>query len=1598
MTKVAKIIKRDGTKKRFQKSKIYKALESSFYEYDESYDEELYNKITKEILEDIQDKSKNGEITAELVALCITDILYKNNLNNIAEKYIIHRYNKLTAKNINVNIKNLTDNYLYMKDWRLKENSNFNYSVGGLEFYQSGAINARYWLDVVYPKRISEAHINGDIHIGDLSRITIYCGGFEISKLLKEGFKGVGNNLSSKPAKHLRSIINQLINFIGVMSNEFAGAIAINNFSTMLAPFIKKDNLCYDEILQNIQNFVFSVNIPSRFSCQSLTYDQNIIMFDKNDVMKNIQIGDFVENYNNYKEYKVLSMNTKTGEITKNKVTGTIKHNTENEIYKIKLFGGNEINVTENHSLFSINENLDIVENIPSESLKHILVSKKYIDNNESDKLLNITFPSNLGTKNKGLKLEVDEKIGWLLGLYVADGSISGSSISIASYNKNLFNSIKEITETFTKIKDKAHEKQKEKECGDISLGVGRNVSYTIREMCGHNAHFKKIPEIILKSKKSVQLAFLSGLIDGDGYIDIKHNCPIIDTVSKDLVTGIVYLCTKVGIETSVKEIIRGKNSFKPNRKHYNIYILSNKRNLLLCKHPKKFKDIQNLNYPIKDFRHDYSFLNKTLSQLFCSSHISKYSFIGYHKISNKDIDKLREHVKLSLNKILTTDFNNKQQLVSLLDFLYIPRFKKNSFNTTTFLTTNLPEIFNKHLTMIKKEIEIKKTLLLKLNNILIILENVEPIKVHYIKKTDYEKHVYDISVENNQNFVTWNGIIAHNSPFSNITLDLSVPLEIKNKKAILGGKEQDFTYGDCLEEMKLINKAFFEVMLEGDADGRPFSFPIPTINIDKDFNWDEAYLETMWKATGKYGYFYFANYINSNLNSSDARSLCCRLKINTKEILARSSGLLGGTGFLNTGSIGVCTINLPRIAYLSKNKKEFKKTLDEKLEVAYDSLEIKRKILNSNLQNNLYPYSKWYLENLNNHFSTIGINGMHEACLNLIKEGIETEKGKDFATEIMDFVNFKVNEFKTRSGNLYNHEQVPGEGLSTRLAQIDKKKYPEIIVSGDNENIYYTSSTLLPSYKLDDIFFSLEHQNDIQKMFDGGCLRKGTKVLTRQGRMNIEDIVNKTNKGEIVEVLSFNNTDKKEEWKKVKKGFVNDVSKNKKYRITTEGNINIETTDKHKYFVIEKEKFNNVCPICQKSVKNIKAFSSHIRFNKNCKENYVKNNEFVIKEKRTDELKLKDHIIQPSTNVIRDIKENDYDSELMWLIGFFIGDGCISKYIDNRGHNNLIKHTIRFFTSDKQVINKTRTIINKYFDTNISVQPKKKGCYIVSCSKKNATDFFINNGFCVGKKCYDIKIPAKIKEKINKENIFYLLSGLADSDGHINKRDGDFDYYSVSETLIDELIDLCSMAGITIRKYIRYTKRLNEKTIYKFTIPTYEMYKIQKNMNFLHNKNQTKSSIVKYKKEINRKHVVFVKKIQEIQTENLFYDIEVEDNNNYYAGNNGYLLVHNSVFHLYLGESIDNSEMVKSLVKKICTNYELPYISLTPTYSICPNHGFIGSEFFKCPKCGSECQVFSRVVGYYRPVQNYNIGKRREYNDRKKFTKYQIEELNEKR
>ena len=355
--------------------------------------------------------------------------------------------------------------------------------------------------------------------------------------------------------------------------------------------------------------------------------------------------------------------------------------------------------------------------------------------------------------------------------------------------------------------------------------------------------------------------------------------------------------------------------------------------------------------------------------------------------------------------------------------------------------------------------------------------------------KQNIQEFIFNLSVPTRVGFQT---------PFVNVTLDLTPSPLLKDTPVIIGGKPQQETYGDFQKEMDMFNKAFCEVMVEGDASGRVFTFPIPTYNITKDFDWDSEVANEIMKMTSKYGIPYFANFINSDMKPEDARSMCCRLRLDNRELRKRGGGLFGANPL--TGSVGIVTINLPRLGYLYKNKTDFKKNLKRILDLSKDVLDTRRKVVEKNTKDNLYPYSKFYLravferfgEYWKNHFSTIGVIGMNECIRNFSddKEDITTAKGQKFAEEILDYIRDVMTEYQVH-GDLYNLEATPGEGTTYRLAKKDKSQFPDIITAGKEEP-YYTNSTQLPVDYSTDLFEVLRLQDSLQTKYTGGTVLHG--------------------------------------------------------------------------------------------------------------------------------------------------------------------------------------------------------------------------------------------------------------------------------------------------------------------------------------------------------------------------------------------------------------------------------------------------------------------------------------------------------------------------
>lgn len=340
---------------------------------------------------------------------------------------------------------------------------------------------------------------------------------------------------------------------------------------------------------------------------------------------------------------------------------------------------------------------------------------------------------------------------------------------------------------------------------------------------------------------------------------------------------------------------------------------------------------------------------------------------------------------------------------------------------------------------------------------------------------------------------------VGFQTPFTNVTLDLLVPSFYKNQRVIRGGEKCKETYGEFQREMDTFNRAFLEVMSEGDASGRVFTFPIPTYNITKDFDWDNDRVSYLWEAAAKYGIPYFSNFINSDMSPDDARSMCCRLRIDNRELQKRGGGLFGANPL--TGSIGVVTINLPRLAKSATNQKQFWKLLFDQMDLAKESLEIKRKVLEQMTDNNLYPYTKYYLENIKlafgtywrNHFSTIGLVGTNEALQILLGVDITTDKGNAFASEILTKMRDRLADYQEATGNNYNLEATPAEGTSYRLAILDQKKFPDMVfANGQGKEVidpYYTNSTHVPVDFSEDVFEILELQDELQTKYTGGTV-----------------------------------------------------------------------------------------------------------------------------------------------------------------------------------------------------------------------------------------------------------------------------------------------------------------------------------------------------------------------------------------------------------------------------------------------------------------------------------------------------------------------------
>lgn len=793
---ITSIIKRDGSIEPFNPEKIVIAISkagSATGEFDTQVSKELVRSM---VLPRVNAK-KGRAVSVEDVQDIVENVLFDTAFEKTYKAYAIYRNEHTKARErqkVAVDVESSVNEYINQDDWRVRANANQGYSLGGMILNVSGKVTANYWLNSVYPKEIGLAHRNGDFHIHDLDMLSGYCCGHSLRALLNEGFNGVPNKVSSNPPKHLSSALSQAVNFLGTLQNEWAGAQAFSSFDTYLAPFVRIDNLSYDEVKQNVQEFIYNLNVPSRWGC----------------VLPST---------------KVLT--------TENKWKGFDELTTKDKVWSINQQG------------YLCQSAIKIVIKKPYDGLIYEL------SNDAFNYRQTVTAEHRVYVKNDH----------------------SGQTINPAPY----------IVKTAQKIAEE---------------------------------------------EKEVWVPYSIGASGEETWEDW----------------------------TSVNEALTGAKPHPP----INIQI-----NKISCRHYQ--------------------------GDVWCPS---------------------------------VTEGN---------------------------------VIFK-----------------------------------------DEEGHVF-LSGQTQ-------------TPFTNLTFDIHCPDDLRNQHPLIGGKEVDFTYGDLQKEMDMINRAYIEVMIEGDAQGRIFTFPIPTYNITDDFDWDSENSRLMFEMTAKYGTPYFQNFMNSDLDPHMIRSMCCRLRLDLTELIHRGNGLFGSAE--QTGSIGVVTINLARLGYLFKGNWEgLLERFDYLCDLAKTSLEIKRKLITKLMGEGLYPFTKRYLGSFKNFFSTIGVNGANEMIRNFSDDryDITDERGHELAVELLEHLNKRIQNYQAETGNLYNSEATPAEGTATRFAREDRKRFPDIIQAGQDGHRYYTNSTQLPAGFTDDPFEALDHQTDLQRLYLGGTvlhLFTGERISSWKAA---RDIVRKT-------------------------------------------------------------------------------------------------------------------------------------------------------------------------------------------------------------------------------------------------------------------------------------------------------------------------------------------------------------------------------------------------------------------------------------------------------------------------------------------------------
>ena len=1052
-----KIRKRDGRIVDFDRSKITEAIFKAARAVGGS-DRELAQKLSDQVVALI-DRLGYTLPTVEEVQDLVEKVLIENGHAKTAKAYILYRkqHQDIRETKALISAVELMDDYLSQIDWRVRENSNMGYSLQGLNNYLTSALTSNYWLMKVYPPEVGRAHTEGDFHIHDLGILAPYCVGWDLTDLLLRGFGGVPGKTSSRPPRHLRSALGQLVNFFYTLQGEAAGAQAVSNWDTLLAPFVRYDGLDYRQVKQAVQEFVFNLNVPTRTGFQSLAWDELVVVRRRGRI-EVLTIGELVDSqfeehptrvvpnvdgYGRpsegsfavpcYDDIEVLGW--EGGKAKWLRAKAFIRHRVPSPIFlKVRTARG-ETFISPGHSLFAFRDGRIVP-----------------------------VRPHQLRTSRPNAKVGPEDHVV-ALGR-IPEGCLRNEDsldladlISTLPYEakRNIYVHISEGA--FEELERYASRKQALYELGCRYYYDWQEkgmIPFLLWERFGERSDGG-----VLFSLRNYPEARQERTLRGEKLEAFLTVVACYLTEGKSTATSIVISQRAENLEKleSALEVLgMGTWSSANGRGTSTVVREVGLRGILACliKHHCGYTASEKR---IPYFVYDLSrpFREKFLQDLFegdghYDPKAHRYGFSSKSRKMTSGVSLLLA----SLGKCFVLAPKDRRK--GVYGLFYYPEPKRRWPEEGDFVAAPVYEVY-------------------------------EELYPH-----EWE---YDISVESEtENFVGGlGGILFHNSPFTNITLDLVPPPTLKDEAVVVGGELRDETYGEFQEEMDMLNRAFAEVMIEGDAQERPFTFPIPTYNVSKDFNWDNPVLDFVFEMTAKYGVPYFANFINSDMKPEDAMSMCCRLRIDRREVKKRGGGLFAANPL--TGSIGVVTINLPRIGYLSESEEEFFERLGRLMDVAKVSLEIKRKVVERFTEEGLYPYAKVYLEGVkastgrywDNHFSTIGLIGMNEALLNFMGKDIADPEGYEFGVKVLKFMRERLYQYQQETDNLYNLEATPAEGATYRLARLDKTRFPDIVTAGRDGEPYYTNSTHLPVYATEDLYEALKHQDGFQVLYTGGTV-----------------------------------------------------------------------------------------------------------------------------------------------------------------------------------------------------------------------------------------------------------------------------------------------------------------------------------------------------------------------------------------------------------------------------------------------------------------------------------------------------------------------------